>query len=125
MEGPYEPTLADSTFIYKQYSVNTGSVSSALADIYKWLSYEPLSKRYKKLHGKGTLYARCEVFSRKQDFGVHYVWIDDESKLCLEGYMGYAASEEDITETPLIVICSEISVLIDMFLLQEQADNGE
>lgn len=123
MEGSYEPTLADSIFIYKKYSVNTGSVSSVLADTYKWLSHEPLSNRYEKLHGKGTLYARHEVLSRDKDIGVHFVWIDDEPKHCLEGY--FTVSEEDITETPLVVVCSDIAVLIDKFLLEEQIDNGE
>ena len=55
MMGSYEPTLADSIRIYKNYCVNKGEISVILSEVYKWLAQEPLKMEYKDCE----LYARC------------------------------------------------------------------
>lgn len=44
MSGSYEPTLADSIRIYKEYCINKGEVSAILSEVYKWLAQNHLKE---------------------------------------------------------------------------------
>lgn len=48
--GSYEPTLADSIRIYKNYCINKGEISVILSEVYKWLAQEPLKMEYKDVN---------------------------------------------------------------------------
>lgn len=113
MEGNYEPSLADSIRIYKEYKINKGELASILSEIYSWLAQNPICVDYK--HGK--LYMRCEMLNDSELFFVHYIYVNKEKNITLENY--FSQGDSDITDSsikelvPLAkeMVCNEIDCM--------------
>ena len=99
MDGPYDPTLADTARIYKYYAIddNEGMLASRLETAYGWLAQEPVST---SIMG-GVLYARNEVRKDENDlFCVHICYANETDQFFFEQYV-YEDCETDITEYDL------------------------
>jgi len=95
MVGNYEPSLADSIRIYKEYRINKDELAGILSDIYSWLAQEPICVDYK--HGK--LYMRCEVIGSPDLLAIHYIYINKEKNIALENF--FSQGDSDITDSSI------------------------
>lgn len=82
MSSSYEPSLADSNRIYKEYCINEGRISEVLSDVYDWLAQEPICIDYKK----GKIYMRCEATNSPDILCVHYFYINEEKNIKIEDF---------------------------------------
>lgn len=83
MSSSYEPSLADSNRIYKEYCINEGRISEVLSDVYDWLAQEPICIDYKK----GKIYMRCEATNSPDILCVHYFYINEEKNIKIEDFI--------------------------------------
>lgn len=94
MSGSYEPTLADSIRIYREYCINKGEVSAILSGVYKWLAQKPFKRDYKA----GVIYARCEC-DVEEILCIHYIYINKKENIVIDDKFSYVDNE--ITEISL------------------------
>ena len=100
MSGCYEPTLADCTRIYKEYSFNKGEIAAVLSDVFNWLTQEPICHKYMD----GTIYLRAEACS-KEVLCVHYIYANEIKGIVIDEKI---ACDDDITDQKLISFLSEV-----------------
>ena len=115
MAGNYEPSLADSIRIYKEYRINKGELAGILSDIYSWLAQKPICVDYK--HGK--LYMRCEMIGSEELFAIHYIYINAEKNIALENF--FSQEDRDITDSSIkeLVPLAKEMVCCELDNLQE------
>ena len=106
MMGSYEPTLADSIRIYKNYCINKGEISVILSEVYKWLAQEPLKIEYKDCE----LYARCEC-DVEEVLCVHAIYLSKQQNVAIEDK--YSWGDAEITDFALKELMQQIKNSIE------------